>query len=120
MDKEYMPQEFKRGDKVVYEGQLCEVTDAKLEWIYDIRAIEDGEVDLRSEFFSIPQEFIYPAVTKKRIIEVLRVLENNEEMLRATARHTSDGDKDAEDYHQERIDAIEAAIASVKKDNNLQ
>lgn len=114
-----MTQEFKKGDKVVYEGQLCEVTDAKLEWIYDLRELVDGDVDLNSEFFSIPQEFIYPAVTKKRIVEVLRVLEDNEKMLRATARHTSDGDKDAEDYHQERIDALEAAIASVKNDNNL-
>lgn len=105
-------QQFKIGDQVVYEGQLCTVTEATQEWIYDLKAVSDE--DVCSEFYAIPDQFVYPAIEKKRVIEILKVLEENEKMLRSAASHTSSGDKDADAYHTERINAIKTAIAAVR------
>lgn len=53
-----MEKKFNVGDKVVYEGILCEVKEARQEWVYDLTAVGKGD-ELCDDFYSIPEENVY-------------------------------------------------------------
>lgn len=50
---------FDDGEEVVYEGIRCKVVESHNEWVYDLKAIGNGNEELCEDFYSIPQEFVF-------------------------------------------------------------